>query len=106
MDFVRARFFKGRDIRTQYVTSSVWNVIKYHVKRINSEARCIMGKNSSVRFWLDNWLGYVIADRLGIPTFVRDFLGFLILDYFCNDTWHLDELFVMKYLNIVEDILK
>ncbi|KAL8509015.1 hypothetical protein ACS0TY_016271 [Phlomoides rotata] len=79
MLFVRARFFKGRSLDP--------------------------GRHSSVNFWLDNWLGYSIADRLGIPNFVRDYLDFSVTDYFFDDAWHLDELFVTKHMDIVQDIL-
>ncbi|KAL8520609.1 hypothetical protein ACS0TY_011229 [Phlomoides rotata] len=94
MRFIIARFFRWRIVRSQYITSSVWKGLYPQVQKI------------SMRFWLDNWLGYVIGDRNGIPYFVREFLEFSVLDYFYEDTWHLDVFFVMKHLNIVEDILR
>ncbi|KAL8547773.1 hypothetical protein ACS0TY_007202 [Phlomoides rotata] len=78
----------------------------HKVQNINKEARWILRKTSSIRFWLDNCLGYVITDRIGIPQFVREFIDFTVSDYFYNESWHLDELFVIKYLDIIEDIMK
>ncbi|KAL8503819.1 hypothetical protein ACS0TY_022514 [Phlomoides rotata] len=106
MSFVRARFFKGKDPRTEYLTSSIWYGVHEHSIHILKEAHWILGMHSSVNFLLDNWLGYSIADRLGIPCFVREFLNFSVADYFCYDSWHLDEFFVMKHMDIIQDILK
>ncbi|KAL8456445.1 hypothetical protein ACS0TY_034597 [Phlomoides rotata] len=89
MLFVRARFFKGKSPISQYLTSLVWHGVREHSIHILKEARWILGKHSSVNFWLDNWLGYTIADRLGIPCFVREFLNYSVADYFFDDSWHL-----------------
>ncbi|KAL8511004.1 hypothetical protein ACS0TY_017724 [Phlomoides rotata] len=50
-------------------------------------------------------MGYIISDRIGIPHFAREFLGFTVSDYYFDGAWHLDEFFVMKHLEIVEDIM-
>ncbi|KAL8472997.1 hypothetical protein ACS0TY_030000 [Phlomoides rotata] len=103
--FVRARFFRSKRSRTQYITSSVWRGVFNQTVRILKDARWILGKHSSVNFWLDNWLGYTLADRLGIPHFVREFLDYSVANYYFNGAWHLDDFFVMKHLDIVQDIL-
>ncbi|KAL8537668.1 hypothetical protein ACS0TY_012702 [Phlomoides rotata] len=85
MLFVRVRFFMGKKPRTHYITSSVWRGVHNHVHHILKDARWILGRHSSVNFWLDNWLGYSIADRRGIPNFVRDYVDFSVADYFFDD---------------------
>ncbi|KAL8555834.1 hypothetical protein ACS0TY_003595 [Phlomoides rotata] len=105
MSFIRARFFKGKKPRPKYITSSVWRGISDQMLHILKEGRWTLGRQTSVNFWLDNWLGYSLADRLGIPHFVRDFLDFTVADYFFDGAWHLGELFVMKHKDIVQDIL-
>ncbi|KAL8499339.1 hypothetical protein ACS0TY_022354 [Phlomoides rotata] len=50
-------------------------------------------------------MGYIIADRIGIPHFAREILGFLVSDYYFVGSWHLDEFFMMKHLDIVEDMM-
>ncbi|KAL8463828.1 hypothetical protein ACS0TY_033684 [Phlomoides rotata] len=73
--------------------------------RILAEAWWILERTSVVRFWLDNWMGYIIADRIGIPHFAKEFLAFSVSDYYFDGAWHLDEFFVMKHMDIVEDML-
>ncbi|KAL8463486.1 hypothetical protein ACS0TY_034218 [Phlomoides rotata] len=78
MTFVRSRFWKGSLARA-CITSSVWRGIRPHILNIQGEGRWILGRTLAVRFWLDNWMGFVIADRIGIPHFARAFLTHPIL---------------------------
>ncbi|KAL8502815.1 hypothetical protein ACS0TY_021804 [Phlomoides rotata] len=52
-------------------------------------------------------MGYIITDRISIPHFDREFLGFTVNDYYFDGAWHLDEFFVMKHLEIeiIEDMM-
>ncbi|KAL8549246.1 hypothetical protein ACS0TY_008192 [Phlomoides rotata] len=50
-------------------------------------------------------MGFVIADRIGIPHFARAFLTHPVSDYYIDGLWHLDEFFVMKHLDIVEQMM-
>ncbi|KAL8479161.1 hypothetical protein ACS0TY_026136 [Phlomoides rotata] len=84
------------------ITSSVWRGIRPHTLNIQGGARWILGRISVVRFWLDNWMDFVIADRIGIPHFARAFLTHPVSDYYIDGSWHLDKFFVMKHLDIVE----
>ncbi|GER47703.1 RNA-directed DNA polymerase (reversetranscriptase)-related family protein, partial [Striga asiatica] len=72
---------------------------------ISFNTRWIPGQTSSVRFWLDNWLGYTLADRLGIPVGWQDTFTDTIGDYYYEDTWHFTEDFITRHTDIVIDIL-
>ncbi|KAL8480977.1 hypothetical protein ACS0TY_027492 [Phlomoides rotata] len=54
--------------------------------------------------WITGWPIY-ITYCIGIPHFAREFLGFTVSDYYFDGVWHLDEFFVMKHLEIVEDMM-
>ncbi|KAL8479156.1 hypothetical protein ACS0TY_026131 [Phlomoides rotata] len=90
-----------------FLQKLAWSVLtrgrrlRPHVISILGEARWILGQTSAARFWLNNWMCYII----GIPHFARRFLAFPVSDYFFDDFWHFDEFFVMKHMDIVEDMI-
>ncbi|KAL8556379.1 hypothetical protein ACS0TY_003989 [Phlomoides rotata] len=59
-----------------------------------------------ISFWNDNWLGYIILDRIGIPPSYAAGLSSKIRDYFYEEIWHFDFEFFMKHTDIVRDILR
>ncbi|KAL8492511.1 hypothetical protein ACS0TY_023916 [Phlomoides rotata] len=66
----------------------------------------VVGQSSSISFWNDNWLGYIISDKIGIPANFAALLTITISDYFHDEQWHFDYDFFMKHTDIVKDILK
>ncbi|KAL8502778.1 hypothetical protein ACS0TY_021769 [Phlomoides rotata] len=49
--------------------SSIWPGIRRHLGRLVDGSRWVVGLSLRISFWNDNWLGYIISDKLGIPSF-------------------------------------
>ncbi|KAL8542630.1 hypothetical protein ACS0TY_003492 [Phlomoides rotata] len=86
--------------------SSIWPGIHRYLGRLIEGSRWVVGHTSNIRFWNDNWLGYIIADKIGIPSEFADSLISTIGDFFYDEQWHFDYEFFMKHTDIVRDILK
>ncbi|KAL8474827.1 hypothetical protein ACS0TY_031308 [Phlomoides rotata] len=57
-----------------------------HLPRLVEGTRWVIGQNSRVTFWNDNWLGYNIVDRIGIPP------DFAIQLKSCTSDYYFDEM--------------
>ncbi|KAL8529264.1 hypothetical protein ACS0TY_006624 [Phlomoides rotata] len=61
--------------------SSIEPGIRKHLGRLVTGSRWVVGHSSGLSFWNDNWLGYIISERIGIPSsfvhtdIVRDILS-------------------------------
>lgn len=55
-------------------------------------------------FWLDNWLGYRLVDRLGIDEIFHSFLRDRVSAFRENDDWCLTPDFVAAFPDVVDDI--
>ncbi|KAL8542704.1 hypothetical protein ACS0TY_003543 [Phlomoides rotata] len=85
--------------------SSIGPGIRRHLGRLVVDSRWVVGHSSGISFWNDNWLGYIISERIGIhPSFIVG-MSSTIRDYFYDEHWHFDYDFFMKHTDIVRDIL-
>ncbi|KAL8463009.1 hypothetical protein ACS0TY_033861 [Phlomoides rotata] len=106
-NLIHTRYLTHRGRPKPYIrVSSIWPSICRHLDRLIDGSRWVVGDTSNIRFWNDNWLGYVISDKLGIPSEFADGLVSTIGDFFYDDHWHFDYEFFMKHTDIVKDILK
>ncbi|KAL8555812.1 hypothetical protein ACS0TY_003573 [Phlomoides rotata] len=53
--------------KTSSRSSSLWGGLRRHWPRLLEGSLWIVGSYSLLSFWSGNWLGYVIAGRIGIP---------------------------------------
>ncbi|KAL8529254.1 hypothetical protein ACS0TY_006615 [Phlomoides rotata] len=95
----------GGSPRTYGRISSIWPGIRRHLGLLVDGSKWVVGQISRINFWNNNWLGYIISDKLGIPLFFVVTLTSTISDYFYNEQWHFDYDFFMKHTDIVRDIL-
>lgn len=58
-----------------------------------------------MRFWTENWLGYIIADKVGIPLEDRANLTQNVSDFYLDSGWVLGEHFTEEYPQICADII-
>lgn len=86
--------------------SSIRSALYAHAQRIQEGSYWLIGRNSKVKFWTDNWLGYRIADRLSIPPDVLADLECTVGDYFVDGVWYFTTLFITRHLDVVFDILQ
>ena len=49
------------------VNCSIWYALKNHYVVLLKECRWLIEEHSKRKFLLDNWIGYIIADRVYIP---------------------------------------
>lgn len=105
-DMFKLRFYnRFRHPKTNYLKSTIWSGLRSHMLNFDKSALFLIGNNSNARFWLDNWLGYTIADRLAIPNHVKERLNHTISQYYFDDSWHFTLSFCIDYWDILTDIL-
>ncbi|KAL8507324.1 hypothetical protein ACS0TY_018024 [Phlomoides rotata] len=85
--------------------SSIGPGIRRHLGRLVTGSRWVVGHSSGISSWNDNWIGYIISDRIAIPLSFAMGLSSTIRDYFYDEIWHFDYQFFMKHTDIVRDIL-
>ncbi|KAH6805146.1 hypothetical protein C2S51_029977 [Perilla frutescens var. frutescens] len=66
----------------------------------------ILENGKSSLFWLDNWLGYRIVDKLEIPAEAHANLLDKMADFLKDGVWYFMEIFLLYYPEIVWDILQ
>lgn len=76
---------KPRNLRKK---SSIRPALHAHERRICEGSLWLIGQNSEVKFWTDNWLGYSIAYKLGIPQHILDLLTCSAGDYLVDGVWY------------------
>ncbi|XP_057770827.1 uncharacterized protein LOC130990624 [Salvia miltiorrhiza] len=91
--------------RASALASSIWGGVKSLVPDLIDESYCLLGAGDSVYFWNDDWMGYKIADKLNIPSFIKSRLSQTVADYFYDGMWHFASEFVEEFPGIVCDIL-
>ncbi|XVF53696.1 hypothetical protein PTKIN_Ptkin05aG0119600 [Pterospermum kingtungense] len=105
--FLRGRFFIAPNVpRCSYLSSIIWLSIKYCYATIIANSQWMPSAASRSNFWLDNWLGYSIADKLEISHKDRKKLKTRIGDVFYDNVWHLSDGFASSHPEIAQDILQ
>lgn len=75
-DILKLRFLDRLGCpKRSYLKSSIWSGLKPHLVSFDIDGLLLIGHKSKARFWLDNWLGYTIADRLNILSHVKKEFG-------------------------------
>ncbi|KAL8529336.1 hypothetical protein ACS0TY_006665 [Phlomoides rotata] len=106
MTLLHSRFItEGGKPRNLGRPSSIEPGIRRHLGWLATNSRWIVGHYSGISFWNDNWLGYIISERIGIPHSFDVGLNSTIWDFFYDECWHFDYEFFMKHTDIVRDIL-
>lgn len=104
LEVFRHRFLRGSQLRS-YVTSSIWFGFRDCLPKLASSTRWLVSQGSTIRFWLDNWLGYIIADRVGIPDHLRSHFEFTISDYWTPLGWLISDSFRAAFPAVTQDVL-
>ncbi|KAL8480354.1 hypothetical protein ACS0TY_027046 [Phlomoides rotata] len=81
--------------------SSIGPGIRRHLGRLVAGSRWTVGHSLGISSWNDNWQGYIISEKIGIPPSFAVGLGSTIRDYFYDEIWHFDYEFFMKHTDIV-----
>ena len=100
MRIIRDRLI-GKDRIRNMLNSSIRTGIKRNWRVMRDGAVILASAGGSTKFWLDNWLGFVIADRLGIPDALRHLYQQSISDYYVNGMWQFTEEFCFRHYGIV-----
>ncbi|XP_057791433.1 uncharacterized protein LOC131008538 [Salvia miltiorrhiza] len=115
-NMIKGNSFAHKVLRSRYLTphgyakanvanSSVWIGVKHEINDLVDNSYAVVGNGMFTLFWLDDWLGYKISDKLGIPSFLWGFMQQSISDYFFDGCWHFSANFVESFPDIVCDIL-
>ncbi|KAH6758884.1 hypothetical protein C2S51_019119 [Perilla frutescens var. frutescens] len=86
--------------------SSIWQNIKGEMKELVEGSHLILGNGNSILFWLDNWLGYRIVDKLNILVAAHSYLQDSVADFLLEGVWYFTTDFILSYPDIVWDIIQ
>ncbi|XP_057800164.1 uncharacterized protein LOC131015756 [Salvia miltiorrhiza] len=105
-DLMRDRYLKTfGQVKGVAAPSSIWLGVRSEIPQLVSDSYCYIGTGELTSFWNDDWLGFRIADKCGVPHFVRDFLNQYVAEYFYDGIWHFTQNFIDAYPDIVCAIL-
>ncbi|XP_057803558.1 uncharacterized protein LOC131018881 [Salvia miltiorrhiza] len=103
---IRTRYLTGfGNAKSSLVSSPVWTSIRENVSELVDNSYSFIGDGSSTYFWLDDWLGYKLVDKLQVPHFMHEFLHQSVADYYFEGAWHFAEDFFIQFPDTVCDIL-
>ncbi|KAH6761025.1 Polynucleotidyl transferase [Perilla frutescens var. frutescens] len=84
--------------------STVWSGVRSYVHTLLHDLICIVGSGSTIDFWHDNWLGYVIVDKLRVPPHVHIRFHDKVGDFLDDAVWRFTASFVRAFPDIMADI--
>ena len=97
LPLLRSRFLSASgSLKASPFTSSIWSSIKSSFLQMCDSIRWFIGSNSSLKFWIDEWIQPSLVFRLNIPLIQQVKLDAPILDFLSNGVWHLHGDFLHK----------
>ncbi|XP_057790987.1 uncharacterized protein LOC131008105 [Salvia miltiorrhiza] len=103
---MRARYLKAFGFPKVVVTpSSVWMGLRSEILPLIRNSFCAIGKGYLTNFWMDDWLGYKIAEKCRVPGYMHDFLTNSVADFYFEGIWHFTQAFLDNFPDVVCDIL-
>ena len=91
--------------RVSFISSSIWPSLRDVFVDIQGSSQWLPGFGSQLNFWTSNFLGYSIADKIGIPLHYRSYLCASISDFFCDHTWYISDEFSNAFPQVVADMI-
>ncbi|XP_057790741.1 uncharacterized protein LOC131007841 [Salvia miltiorrhiza] len=106
MEIMRKRYLtKFGQVKLLTAPSSVWIGLRQEISPLINDSYCCLGNGADTNFWTDDWIGYQIARKCGVPHYAMEFLNYSVADYFYDGIWHFTSSFIENFLNVVCDIL-
>ncbi|XP_057791251.1 uncharacterized protein LOC131008384 [Salvia miltiorrhiza] len=104
-DIIKRRYLTSYCKVKNVAPSSVWSGLRDEIGDLIWDSFSYIGKGDSTLFWLDDWLGYRLADKCGVPFYMENSLNQTVADYFFDGVWHFTQEFVNSYPLVICDIL-
>ncbi|XP_057790859.1 uncharacterized protein LOC131007969 [Salvia miltiorrhiza] len=105
-DVLRTRYLDNfSHAKWALASSPFWMSIRDLVDNMVENSFSFISTGASTLFWHDDWLGYKLVDKLGIPDFMHMFLNQAIDDYYFDRIWHFTKDFVVRFSDVVVDML-
>ncbi|XP_057790991.1 uncharacterized protein LOC131008108 [Salvia miltiorrhiza] len=102
---MRSRYLTPLCRPTKVAASSIWLGLRLEITKLVDDTDCYVGEGTSINFWIDDWLGYSLVKRCGVPDFLLQTLTCSVADYFYEGIWHFTQNFINVFPEIVCDIL-
>ncbi|XP_057791061.1 uncharacterized protein LOC131008185 [Salvia miltiorrhiza] len=83
---MRSRYLTPLCRPTKAAASSIWLGLRPEITELVDDAYCYVGEGTSINFWKDDWLGYSLVKRCGVPDFLLQTLTCSVADYFYEGT--------------------
>lgn len=101
LQFILQRHSNAVGLEVRYfIASSIWHGLSRIRAAICANSRWLPGNVSSVKFLTDNWLGYVILDKIGLSSEGCIDLNQCISDFRSPTGWVLGSRFAEEFLDI------
>ncbi|XP_057786555.1 uncharacterized protein LOC131004001 [Salvia miltiorrhiza] len=103
---MRSRYLTTFSYAKQNIANStVWLGVKQEINPLVVDSYSCINNGANTYFWKDDWLGYILVDKLKIPHYMHDYLHFSVQDYYYDGLWHFSASFVNYFPEVVADIL-
>ncbi|KAL6144809.1 hypothetical protein ACLB2K_055499 [Fragaria x ananassa] len=100
-NFLRNRFWRNGVLRRSYATSSIWPGIKRFWQQVIDNGCWLLGSNSQVAFWKDNFIGRPLNAYFGANV---NILENKVSDFIHDGNWNLPPLLQLHFPDICEII--
>lgn len=97
--FLRARFWRHGALRRSYAKSSVWPGIKRCWQHVLDNGQWLLGSNSQVSFWRDNFIGRPLVDFFGSHVGTMEAK---VADYINDGHWNFPPLLQLHFPDLCE----
>ncbi|XP_057779773.1 uncharacterized protein LOC130998369 [Salvia miltiorrhiza] len=86
MEIMRKRYLtKFGQVKLLTAPSSVWIGLRQEISPLINDSYCCLENGIDTNFWTDDWIGYQIARKCGVPHYAMEFLTYSVADYFYDD---------------------
>ncbi|XP_057779814.1 uncharacterized protein LOC130998415 [Salvia miltiorrhiza] len=103
---MRSRYLTTFSYAKQNIANStIWLGVKQEIDPLVVDSYSCINNGANTYFWKDDWLGYILVDKLKIPHYMHDYLHFSVKDYYYDGLWHFSPSFVNYFPEVVADIL-
>ncbi|XP_057790774.1 uncharacterized protein LOC131007877 [Salvia miltiorrhiza] len=103
---MRSRYLTTFSYAKQNIANStIWLGVKQEIDSLVVDSYSCINNDANTYFWKDDWLGYILVDKLKIPHHMHDYLHFSVKDYYYDGLWHFPPSFVNYFPEVVADIL-
>jgi len=98
---IRSRVLRGDRQIQHHIYSCIWSGMKHCYIDVYQNIGWLIGYNSNVNFWNDDWYGQPISDYLNLPEWMKGYLKAHVKDFIHNNQWHIPNALQRAFPNLL-----